>query len=106
MSEFSKKGTVEYALADVLSRPNMLNGLYQKLRFPLMWEHLRKKDASYITHVANLADKIIAEAISNGRDLNNPNVKEELQIAFHGGSVGASLAIKHHKFLRFLGFRK
>lgn len=106
MSKLPKKGTKEYALADVLSRPNMLNGLYKKIGFPLGWEHLNKKDTFYITHVADLADRLIAESINNGRDLDDHKIQEELQVAFHGGATGASFAISYHKLLRFLGFRK
>lgn len=106
MSELSKNGTREYALADVLSRPNALNGLYKKLKLPLEWENLNKKDAVFIIHIADLADRVIKEAIDSGRDLNDRKVQEELQAAFYGGAAGASLAISQHKFLRFLGFRK
>jgi len=106
MNELPKHETREYALADVLSRSNALNGLYQKLRLPLGWKDLNKKDALYITHMADLADKIIKEAIDSKKDLHSQKIQEELQAAFYGGAAGASLAIKQHKFLRFLGFRK
>lgn len=106
MSNLLQKGTKEYALADVLSRPNAMNGFYTKLKLPLEWENLNKKDAFYITHMADLADRVIQEAIDNGKDLDNTKVQEEIQAAFYGGSAGASLAIGHHKLLKFLGFRK
>jgi len=106
MSELPIQGTREYALADVLSRRNALNGLYQKLKFPLEWKDLNKKDAVYITHMADLADRVIKEAVDSEKDLNNQKVQEELQAAFYGGAAGASAGIMHHKFLRFLGFRR
>ena len=106
MSDLPKQGTREYALADVLSRENAMNGLYQKLKFPLEWKDLNKKEAVYITHMADLADRIIKEAIASGKDLDDRKVQEELQAAFYGGAAGASVGIVHHKFLRFLGFRK
>lgn len=106
MNELPEKGTKEYTLADVLSRPNAINGLYRKLKLPLEWENLNKKDAIYITHMADLADRVIQEAMDSEKDLDNRKVQEELQAAFYGGATGASLAIGHHKLLRFLGFRK
>lgn len=105
MGELPKQGTKEYALADVLSRPNAMNGLYRKLKFPLEWENLKKKDAIYITHMADLADNLIAEAITSGKDLDNPKIREELFAAMHGGATGASAAIAWYKLLRFLGIR-
>lgn len=106
MNEFPEKGTKEYALADVLSRPNAMNGLYRKLKFPLEWENLNKKEAIYITHMADLADRVIQEAIDSGKDFNDHKVQEELRAAVYGGATGASFAIGHHKLLHFLGFRK
>jgi len=106
MNESSKKGTKEYALADVLSRENAINGLYKKLKLPLEWENLNKKDAIYITHIADLADRAIQDAINNGKNLENNKVQEEIQAAVYGGATGASFAIVYHKFLRFLGLRK
>jgi len=106
MGELPKQGTKEYALADVLSRPNAINGLYRKLKFPLEWENLKTKDAMYITHMADFADNLIAEAISSGKDLDDPEVREELFAAMHGGVTGALAAINWHKFLRFLGIRR
>ena len=106
MNEHPKEGTKEYALADALSRPNAINGLYRKLKLPLEWENINKKDAIYITHIANLADRVIQEAVDKGKDLDNHKVQEELQAAVYGGVAGASFAIGYHKFLRFLGFRK
>lgn len=106
MKNLPQKGTKEYALADVLSRPNAMNGLYMKLKLPLEWENLNKKDAIFITHIADLADKTIQEAIENGKNLDDHKVQEEIQAAFYGGAAGASFAIGYHKFLRFLGFHK
>lgn len=106
MNELPEKGTKEYALADALSRPNARNGLYRKLNFPLEWENLNRKDAIYITHMADLADREIQEAIDSGKDLDDRKVQEKLQAAFYGGATGASFAIGQHKLLRFLGFRK
>ena len=106
MSELPKEGTKEYALADVLSRPNAMNGLYRKLKLPLEWENLNKKDAIYITHIANLADRAIQDAEKDGKDLDDKKVQEEIQAAVYGGAAGASFAIIYHKFLSFLGFRK
>jgi len=106
MNELPKKGTREYALADVLSRPNALNGLYTKLKLPLEWKNLNKKDAVYITHIADLADRAIKEAIDNGEDLDNQKVQEKIQAAVYGGIAGASAAIGYHKLLRFFGFHK
>ena len=106
MNDLPGKGTKEYALADVLSRPNALNGLYAKLKLPLEWGNLNKKDAFYITHIADLADRVIQEAIKNRKDLDDRKVQEELRAAVYGGMTGASLAIGYHKLLRFLGFRK
>lgn len=105
MSELPKNGTKEYALADVLSRPNELKGLYRKLKLPLRWEDLNKKEAAYITHIADLADKVIKEAVDSGKDLDNPKVQKELQAAVYGGATGALFAIGYYKLLRFLGFR-
>ena len=106
MNNIPKKGTREYALADVLSRQNAMNGLYRKLKFPLEWENLNKKDAIYITYLADLADRVILEAINNRKDLENIKVQEELQAAFYGGATGSYLAINYYKLLRFLGFYK
>jgi predicted naringenin-chalcone synthase len=106
MSNPPEKGTRDYALADVLSRPNAMNGLYRKLKLSLEWENLNKKNATYITHTADLADKVIQEAIDNQKDLDSQKVQEEIQAAFYGGVTGASLAITHDKFLKFLGLRK
>lgn len=106
MNKLPEKGTKEYALADVLSRPNTMDGLYKKLKLPLQWENLNKKDATYITHIADLADRVIQEAIDNGKDLDDHKVQEEIQAAVYGGATGASLAVGYHKFLRFLGIRK
>jgi hypothetical protein len=106
MNKLPEKGTKEYALAGVLSRTNAMNGLYKKLKLPLEWEDLNKKDAVYITHMADLADRVIQEAIDSGKNLDDHRIQEELQAAFYGGAAGASIAIVHHKFLRFLGFRK
>lgn len=104
MNNFPEKGTKEYALADVLSRPNAMNGMYGKLKLPLEWENLNNKDAVYITHTADLADEVIQKAIDGEKDLNDYKVQEELRAAVYGGAAGASLAICYHKFLRFLGF--
>ena len=56
--------------------------------------------------MADLADRVIKEAVDSEKDLNNQKVQEELQAAFYGGAAGASAGIMHHKFLRFLGFRR
>jgi predicted naringenin-chalcone synthase len=106
MSELPKKGTKEYALADALSRVNAMNGLYRKLKLPLEWEDLNKKDAVYITHMVDLADRVIQEAIDNRKDLDDHKIQEELQAAVYGGATGASVAIGYHKLLSFLGLRK
>lgn len=106
MSKLPEKGTKEYALADVLSRPNAMNGMYKKLKLPLQWENLNKKDAIYITYIADLADRKIKEAIDSGKDLDDPKAQKEIQAAFHGGAAGAFSAIGYNKFLRFLGLRK
>lgn len=106
MNNFPKKRTREYALADVLSRPNAMNGMYRKLKLPLEWENLNNKDAVYIIHTADLADEVIQKAIDEGKDLKDYKVQEELQAAVHGGAAGAFLAICYHKFLGFLGFRQ
>lgn len=103
MNEFPENRTKEYVLADVLSRPNAVNGLYRKLKLPLEWENLNKKDSLYITHIADLADKVIQEAVDSGKDLDDHKVQEELQAAVYGGATGASFAVGYHKFLRFLG---
>lgn len=106
MNKLPEKGTKEYALADVLSRPNAINGLYKKLKLPLEWENLNNKDVIYVTHRADLADRVIQEAIDNGKDLDDHKTREEIQAAFYGGAAGASFAIGYYKFLRFLGIRK
>lgn len=106
MNQLPEKGTKEYALADVLSRPNTMNGLYRKLKLPLEWENLKKKDATYITHIADLADRAIQEAIDSGKNLDDTKVQEELQAAVYGGATGAYFAMGYYKFLRFLGLRK
>ncbi len=106
MNNLPEKGTKEYALSDVLSRSNAMNGLYRKLKLPLGWENLNKKDAIYITHMADLADRVIREAIDNGKDLDSHKVQEEIQAAFYGGATGASLGMVYYKILRFLGIRK
>ena len=98
MNNLPEKGTKKYALADVLSRPNAINDMYRKLKLPLEWENLNKKDAIYITHMADLADRVIQEAIDNGKDLDNTKVQEEIQAAFYGGSTGASLSISYFKY--------
>ena len=101
-----EKGTRNYALADVLSRPNTINGLYKKLKLPLEYENLKKKEAIYITHIADLADKAIKEAVDLGEDLDNLEIQGKIQAAVYGGMTGASAAICYHKLLRFLGFHK
>ncbi len=106
MNKLPEKGTKEYALADVVSRPNAMNGLYRKLKLPLEWENLRKKDPVYITHMADLADRVIQEALDDGKDLEDQMVQEKLQAAFYGGATGASVAIAYYKLLRFLGLAK
>lgn len=106
MSELPKKGTRDYALADVLSRPNTLNGLYGKLQLPLDYKDLNTKDPLFITNVADAADIAIQEAIDTGKDLNDLKVQEKIQAAFYGSAAGASAALAHHKVLRFFGFRK
>ena len=106
MDELPKEGTKEYALVDVLSRPNAILGLYRKLKLPLEWEDLNNKDATYITHIADLADRIIQEAIDAGKDLEDDKVQEELRATVYGGATGASFAMRYYKFLRFLGLRK
>jgi hypothetical protein len=98
MNNLPEKGTKEYALADVLSRPNAINGLYRKLKLPLEWENLNKKSAIYITHVADLADRVIQEARDNGKDLDNSKVQEEIQAAFYGGSTSASISFVYFKY--------
>lgn len=105
MNKSLKTETREYALADVLSRKNALNGLYRKIGFPLDWENLNKKEAFYITKAADLADKIIKEAIEGEKDIDNPKIKEQLQAAFYGGTAGTWLATKQHKILSFFGLR-
>ncbi|MBP9695359.1 MAG: hypothetical protein KBD73_03080 [Candidatus Magasanikbacteria bacterium] len=106
MNELPEKGTREYVLADILSRPNALNGLYSKLKLPLEWEDLNKKDAAYITHVADLADRVIKEAIESGKNLEDQKVQDGIQAAVYGGATGASFAMMYHKLLVFLGVRK
>ncbi len=106
MNKLPEKGTKEYAMADVLSRPFGVNGLYDKLKLPLRYEDLSKKDAVYITHVADLADSQIREALNSGKDLNDSKVQEEIRAAFFGGATGASTAIKYNKLLHFLHLRK
>ena len=106
MNKLPDKGTKEYAMADVLSRPFGVNGLYEKLKLPLRYEDLNKKDALYITHIADLADSKIREAVNSGKDLNDPKVQDEIRAAFYGGAAGASSAIKYIKLLRFLHLRK
>lgn len=106
MTEIPKEGTREYALADVLSRPNAMNGLYGKFQLPLDYKDLSKKDPLFITHMADVADRAIQEAVDAGKDLNNQKVQEEVQAAFYGSAAGASAALVSHKFLRFLGFGK
>jgi hypothetical protein len=106
MDKIPKKGTKEYALADVISRPNAIAGLYKKLKLPLEYEDLNKKNAVYIIHIADLADKAIQTAIDNGKDLDDHKVQEEIQAAVYGGATGASFAIGYHKLLHFLRLRK
>lgn len=106
MSEVPEKETREYALADALSRPNAMSGLYTKLKFPLEYKDLNKKDPIFIGHVIDHADKIIKEAMDSGKDLDDPKVQQEIQAAFYGGAAGVSLAIYSDRFLRFLGIRK
>jgi hypothetical protein len=106
MSNLPEKGTKEYAMADALSRPFGINGLYEKLKLPLNYEDLNKKDPIYITHVADLADSKIREAINSGKDLDDPKVQDEIRAAFYGGAAGASSAIKYNKLLRFLRLRR
>lgn len=106
MDKLPEKGTRDYALADVLSRPNTMNGLYGKLQLPLDYKDLNKKDPLFITHMADVADRAIQEALDAGKDLNNQKVQEEVQAAFYGSATGASAALVSHKFLRFLGFGK
>lgn len=106
MEKLSLKETKKYVLADVLSRPNAMNGLYKKLKLPLEWENLNTKDAIYIAHMADLADNAIQEAVKNGKNLNDREVQREVQAAFYGGATGALFAINYDKFLRFLGIRK
>ncbi|MCK9439263.1 hypothetical protein M0Q39_04360 [Patescibacteria group bacterium] len=98
MNNLPEKGTKEYALADALSRPNAMNGLYRKLKLPLEWENLNKKDAIYITNLADLADRVIQEAIDNGKDLDDVKAQEELRATFYGGSVGTSLSVSYFKY--------
>lgn len=106
MTELPKKGTRDYALADVLSRENSLNGLYRKLQLPLDYKDLSTKDPLFITNVADAADRAIQEAMDSGEDLNNEKVQGKVQAAFYGSAAGASAALVQHKFLRFFGFRK
>jgi hypothetical protein len=107
MSKFPEKGTKEEAaLIDAVSRTNAINGLYRKLRLPLDTADLVTKDAVYITHVVNLADRTIQEAIEGGKDLDDPKVQDEIRAAVYGGATGASLAGGFNKLKRLIGLGK
>ncbi len=106
MKELPKEGTKEYALADALSRSNAINGVYTKLKFPLDWEDLNKKDAIHITYLVDVADRIIKEAVDGGKDLGDHKIQEELKAAIYGHVAGASFGIIYHRFLCSLGLRK
>lgn len=98
MSEHDKLEQKKYAIADALSRPNAMNGLYCKLKLPLEWEDLHNKDAFQISFAVNLADKIIDEASRDGKNFDDPKIKEELQAAFYGGRTGAIFSVAFNKY--------
>lgn len=107
MSELPQPGTKLYAMCELFSRRNAMNGLYSKLKLPLDPDHFRDKEAIFITHMLNLADREIQEALDRGENLDNPQVQEKIQAAFYGGAAGASTAIWTaiwwNKFKRFFG---
>ena len=67
--------------ADICSRPNAINGKYKAGQLGLELEDTRSNDIFFLETLkmkADLADKIFAEAESQGKDLTDPNVMKEL----------------------------
>ncbi len=67
--------------ADICSRPNAINGKYKACKIDLELEDTRSKDVFFLETLkmkADLADKMIAEAESQGKDTTDLNVMKEL----------------------------
>lgn len=67
--------------ADICSRPNAMNGKYELCNIGLELEEIRTKDVFFLETLqvrADSADRIIAEAESQGKDTTNPEVMREL----------------------------
>lgn len=68
------------ARANILGRPNEMNGRYKAGNFGLdFWDEERLPEPlERIIQRADLADQLIAEAESHGQDVDNPMVLKEL----------------------------
>jgi len=78
-SNLPEKGTKEYAIANVLSRPDSLNGFYKSAKLGLEFEDIKDLPASIITSRANIADTITDEFRARGADLNDEAVLLEIR---------------------------
>lgn len=67
--------------ADICSRPNAINGKYKLCNIGLELEDTRSKDVFFLETLqvrADSADRMIAEAESQGKDMTDPEVMREL----------------------------
>ena len=67
--------------ADICSRPNAINGKYRLCKIGLELEDTRSKDVFFLETLqvrADSADRMIAEAESQGKDTTDANVMREL----------------------------
>ncbi|KKP51424.1 MAG: hypothetical protein UR42_C0015G0013 [Candidatus Roizmanbacteria bacterium GW2011_GWA2_33_33] len=72
--------------ADICSRPNAINGKYKTCGLGLELEDTRSKDMFFLETLrmrADLADKMIAEAESQGKDTTDSNIMKELGEKIH-----------------------
>ncbi len=78
MEDLSKGDLIK---ADICSRPNAVNGKYRLCKIGLELEDTRSKDVFFLETLqvrAGSADRVIAEAESQGKDTTDANVMREL----------------------------
>lgn len=76
MNENDKK----YAIADILSRPNAMNGRYESGGFKLgyWYKDFTVEGPNVIRARADLSDQLIADARSSGKDVDNKSVLKNI----------------------------
>lgn len=79
MKEVRNVSKGDLIAADLYSRPNAMTGKYRACQLGL--ENIKNKDVFFLKTLrmkADLADKMIAEAESQGKDTSNPEIMKDL----------------------------